>query len=420
MRTLGIRFAVLSTLVFLLAGSAGADENWPQFRGPRGDGQAKVTGPLPETFSDTENVKWKTAIHGKGWSSPVVWGNQVWLTTAKPDGTELFVVCVDLASGKILHDIKLFDIEKPQFCHDFNSYASPTPILEEGRVWVTFGSPGTACLDTKTGKVLWSRPDFVCNHHRGAGSSPVIVGDLFIQAYDGFDAQFVVALDKNTGKTVWRKDRSIEYGTEDGDRKKAYSTAAVLEIGGKMQVVSPSAGGTISYDALTGDELWSVKHGGMNAAARPLFGQGHLYITTGDGGKFKLFTVRPDGKGNVTDTHIDWSFNKQGVPTRCGPLLIDDSLYMMNEAGILTVLDGKTGEQVWQKRLGGNYSSSPVLADGKMYFFSQDGACPVIVPGSEFKQVGDNKLPDGCMASPAVVGKALIVRTKTNLYRIEK
>jgi len=202
---------ILSLALAALAIGAGrANDRWPQFRGPNGDGHSDSNG-LPLNWSETENVKWKAAIHGKGWSSPVVWGDQVWLTTATEDGHELFVVCVDRDSGNILRDQKIFEVEKPQFCHAFNSYASPTPVIEEGRVYVSFGSPGTACLDTKTGKVLWERHDFICNHYRGAGSSPILYGDLLIINFDGSDHQFVVALDKQTGKTVWRRERSIDF-----------------------------------------------------------------------------------------------------------------------------------------------------------------------------------------------------------------
>ena len=195
-----------------------AADNWPQYRGPTGDGHSDAKG-LPLIFSESEHVKWKTAIHGKGWSSPVIWGSQVWLTTATEDGKELSAVCVDKDSGKVLRDDVLFRVAKPQFCHKFNSYASPTPVIEDGRIYVTFGSPGTACLDTKTGQVLWQRTDFVCNHFRGAGSSPIVWGDLLIMNFDGSDAQFIVALDKKTGKTAWLTQRSVDYHDLDKDGK---------------------------------------------------------------------------------------------------------------------------------------------------------------------------------------------------------
>lgn len=406
-----------------------ADEiNWPQFRGPRGDGQSPNTG-LPLTWSETENIRWKTPIHGKGWSSPVVWGDQIWMTTATEDGTQLFAVCVDAASGNIVHDVQVFAPESPQFCHVYNSYASSTPVIEQGRIYVHFGSHGTACLDTSTGATIWIRTDLPCDHHRGAGSSPILFENLLIVAYDGFDQQYIVAFDKQTGKTVWKRDRNIDYGknNNNGDWKKAYSTAQVIEVNGKPQLVSPSAGATIAYNPRTGEELWRVTHGGMNAATRPLFGNGRLYIDTADGG-FKLFAVRPDGSGEVAESHVDWKLAKN-VPSRSSQLLIGDLIFMVNEASIASCVDAKSGEQLWQHRFGGDYCASPIYADGRIYFFSEFGMCPVIEPGREFKQLAENKLgkdegkegkEDGCMASPAVTGKALIVRTRSHLYRIEK
>jgi outer membrane protein assembly factor BamB len=407
--------------ILLLAcplGHSAQEENWPQFRGPRGAGHAVGAG-LPVRWSETENVRWKTAIHGKGWSSPVIWGNQIWLTTATPEGHEMFAICVDRTSGKILHDLKVFDVASPAFCHPFNSYASPTPVIEAGRVYVHFGCYGTACLDTATGKVLWTRRDLPCDHFRGPGSSPILYEDLLIVAFDGFDVQYVVALDKATGKTVWKKDRDIDYGTTNSDYKKAFATAAVVEVNGKTQVICPSAGATIAYEPRTGDEIWRVRHGGMNVAAPPQFGQGKAFLCTGDGGS-RLLAVRPDGRGDVTATHIDWTYNKMTVPSRCTPLLIDDLLYLVHEKGIASCLEAKTGQQVWQHRLDGDFSTAPLYAGGHIYFCSQAGATYIMAPGRTPKIVAVNKFDDGFMASPAVADGALFLRTKTHLYRIQQ
>src|SRR5687768_11795691 len=204
-----MKFWFLPLVALMLALPARSD-HWPQFRGPEGNGHSLAKG-LPTTWSEANNVRWKTAIHGKAWSSPVIWDNQIWVTTAPEDGTQLFAICVDRESGKILRELKLFDVAAPQFCHKFNSYASPTPVLEEGRAYITFGSPGTACLDTKTAKVLWERRDLECNHYRAAGSSPIIYRDLLILSFDGSDQQYIAALNKKTGKTVWKTDRSIDF-----------------------------------------------------------------------------------------------------------------------------------------------------------------------------------------------------------------
>jgi outer membrane protein assembly factor BamB len=412
-----MRLSLTLFATLALAGAATAGDNWPQFRGPNGEGKSDAKG-LPLTWGEKENVVWKTPIHDKGWASPVVWGDQVWLTTAKADGTELFAVCVDRATGKVVHDLKVFTVEKPEFCIDFNSYASPTPAVEEGRVYVHFGTYGTACLDTKTGKKLWERRDLKCNHFRGPGSSPILYRDLLIVHFDGFDVQYVVALNKKTGETVWKKDRAFDYTGVDGDHKKAYATPVVITVDGKAQLISPAAVGTTAYDPLTGAELWKVTHGGMNAAIPPLYGHGKVILFPADGG-LKMLAVRPGGKGDVTKTHIDWTYGKE-VPSRAGPVLVDDLLFLVSERGIVSCVEAKTGKQVWQERLGGSYSASALAADGRVYFFSQDGVTNVIEAGRSWKKLAANKLDDGCMASPAVAGKALFVRTKTHLYRIEE
>src|SRR6266853_4098690 len=218
----------------LWTGPASGAGNWPQFRVPDVDEHSDAKG-LPLTWSESEHVKWKTPIHDRGWSSPVVWDNQVWMTTETEDGTKLYALCVDRETGSIVHDLKLFDVANPQFAHQFNTYASPTPVIEEGRVYVTFGSPGIACLDTQTGKVLWTRRDLECNHYRGAGSSPILYENLFILNFDGSDHQFVIALDKKTGRTVWHRNRSVDYKDLDpdgrvqseGDFRKGFATCQI-------------------------------------------------------------------------------------------------------------------------------------------------------------------------------------------------
>src|SRR5437867_2655752 len=177
------------SLAFCFAACLLEAENWPQFRGPNGDGHSTARN-LPLTWSETNHVKWKTPIHGKAWSCPVIWEDRIWVTTAPEDGEQLYAVCIDRESGQVIHDLKLFDVANPQFCHSFNSYASPTPVMEAGRIYVTFGSPGTACLDSKSGKVLWERRDIECNHYRAAGSSPIIYQNLLIMNFDGSDQQF--------------------------------------------------------------------------------------------------------------------------------------------------------------------------------------------------------------------------------------
>jgi outer membrane protein assembly factor BamB len=413
MRTSLILLASMS-----LAAAAVAGDNWVMFRGPRNDGHSDATG-LPLTWGEKENVVWKTPIHDKGWSSPVVWGDQVWMTTAKADGTQMLAVCVDRKSGEILHDIKLYDVEKPDPLNNpMNSYASPTPAIEEGRVYVHFGTYGTACLDTKTGEKLWERRDLKCNHWRGPASSPILFDGLLILTFDGYDAQYVVALDKKDGRTVWKKDRDFDYGTDDGDRRKAFGTPTVLTVKGKPELISPAAVATTAFDPTTGDELWVVYHGGMNVTQPPLFADGKVILCTGDGG-LKMLAVRPEGRGDITKTNIDWTFSKN-VPSRSSPILVDDLLYFTNETGMLTCIDAKSGDFLWQERLGGSFWASPIYADGRLYFFDNDGATTVAEPGRAWKKLAVNHLDDGCMATPAVAGRSLFVRTKSHLYRIEK
>lgn len=401
----------ISTLTLAVASAA----NWPEFRGPNGDGHSTSNDP-PVKWSETSNVRWKTAIHGKGWSSPVIWANQVWMTTATPDGKELFAVCVDRESGKIVHDLKVFTVEKPQFCHAFNSYASPTPAIEAGRVYVHFGSPGTACIDTATGKTLWEQRDLPCDHFRGAGSSPVIVGNLLVLTFDGFDYQYVAGLDKNTGKVVWKRDKEIQYSTSDGDYKKAYSTPAVLKVNGQTQLVSPSAEATIALDPATGDELWRVVHGGMNASSRPVTGHGLVYLTSGH--TANLLGIKLGDKGSLTENSIAWKV-KNGVPTRSSLLLVGDLLFMVNDGGIASCLDAKTGERRWQQRLGKAYSASPVHAAGHIYCADEEGKTHVVKASPTFEIESVNELEAGCMGSPAIVDNAVYLRTKTHIYRLE-
>jgi outer membrane protein assembly factor BamB len=413
-----IRLLLSATLSLGLACLAVAGDTWPQFRGLHGTGISDSTG-LPITWSEKDNVVWKTPIHDKGWSSPVVWGKQIWLTTARVNGTEMFALCIDRDTGRIVHDIKVFTVEKPAFCHPANSYASPTPAIEDGRVYVSFGTYGTACLDTKTGKKLWERRDLHCDHFRGPASSPIIWRDLLFLNFDGFDVQYVVALDKATGRTVWKKDRDIDFMTTNGDSKKAYCTPTVITVAGKEQLISPAAVATIAYEPRTGKELWKVYHGGMNAAAPPQYGLGRVFLCPGDGG-LGLLAVRPDGSGDVTKSHLDWSTRK-GAPNRTSPLLVDGLLYVVGSGGIAACIDARTGKQVWSERLGAReqYSASPLYAAGKLYFFSEDGESHVAEAGKIWKLLATNKLDDGCKATPAIAGKALFIRTKTHLYRIE-
>jgi outer membrane protein assembly factor BamB len=392
---------------------------WPQFRGPDGNGVSANTG-VPLVWSETQNVRWKTAIHGRAWSSPVVLGSQVWLSTATPDGRELSAVALDKNTGRIVYDLKLFDVPNPQFAHSFNTYASPTPVIEDGRVYVTFGSPGTAAIDTASGKVVWTRRDLECNHFRGAGSSPILFRDLLLMHFDGSDVQYAVALDKRTGRTVWKTPRSIDFQDlepdgkpkGDGDFRKAFATPQIVTAGGQPVLVSLGSKAAYGYDPMTGRELWRLEERGQfSASTRPVAGHGLVFFPTGFN-TGQIFAVRP-ATGEVV-----WKAAR-GAPNKPSLLLAGDLLFMVNDGGIVTCLDARDGAEVWRSRLPDSYSASPVAADGRVYFFSEDGNTTVIDAGRTFKVLARNVLDDGFMASPAIDGRALYLRTKSHLYRVE-
>ena len=415
-----------TVLLFALVLAQPVSAQWPQFRGPEGTGHSASTG-LPLTWAEGKNVTWKTAVHGRAWSSPVILGNQVWMTTATADGRELFAVALDRDSGKIVFDLKLFDVATPQYAHPFNTYASPTPVIEPGRVYVTFGSPGTAAIDTKTGKVIWERRDFECNHFRGAGSSPILFGDLLLMHFDGSDHQFVVALDKRTGKTVWRTPRSIDFqdlGPDgkpkaDGDFRKGFATPQIVMVEGRPVMVSVGSKAVYGYDPLTGKELWRViERGSHSASSRPVAGHGLVFVPMGFD-QAQLLAIRPDGQGDVAASHVAWRFGK-GAPSKPSILLVGDVIYMVNDGGIVGAVEAKTGELVWRGRVDGTYSASPLFANGRLYLFNEDGKTTVLEAGRELKVLAENFLEDGFMSSPAVDGRALYLRTRTHIYRIEE
>jgi len=420
------------TWAFLVAASvvaapAAAGEHWTSFRGPTDQGLSDARG-LPVRWSETENVVWKTEIPGKAWSSPVIWGDRIWLTNATEDGIVLSVVCVDKRSGKVLVNKRLHRVMGPQYCHPFNSYASPSPVIEEARVYVSFGSPYNACLDSTTGEVLWQRTDFVCNHFRGAGSSPFLYKDLVIQHFDGSDHQYLVAMDKHTGRTVWKTDRSVDFQDLDpetgeprleGDHRKAFSTPLIAEVDGKPLLISLASKALYAYEPETGKELWRVEtmrsHSG---SSRPVVGHGLVFAPMGHG-EGPLWAVRPDGRGVVTGTHVVWEY-KRAAPKRSSVVLVGDWLFMADDRGTAACVEARSGAELWSTRLTGNFSASPIHAEGRVYFFDEQGATTVIEAAPEYREIAVNRLDDGFMASPAVSQKSLYLRTRTALYRIEE
>ncbi len=427
----------------LLASASWAHAQWPQFRGPSGDGLATVPGTesrgLPIRWSEKENVRWKTPIPYRGWSTPVVMEGQVWLTTATVDGHDFFVVCVEAESGRIGLQEKLFHADHPEpLGNPLNCYASPSPVVEPGRVYVHFGSYGTAALDTKTGAVLWKRSDLRCRHYRGPGSSLVLFENLLILTMDGVDVQYLVALDKETGRTVWKTDRTAEWDDLDadgkpqseGDLRKAYSTPLIVTAGGRPQMLSVGAKALYGYDPARGRELWKIPTPAYSGAASPVYGQGIAYMVTGFG-RTELFAIRLESQGDVSDTNIIWKTGSL-VPQIPSPVLVNDLLFLINDAGVLTCLDAASGKgspnaevrvwepkQVWRERLRGNFSASLLYADGHVYCFSREGVTTVFQAARSYEVLATNVLDAGFMASPAVSGRTLFLRTKEALYRIE-
>jgi outer membrane protein assembly factor BamB len=398
--------------------TAVAQTNWPGFLGPTHNNHAPATAELPLTWSETENVAWKTPLHDSGWSSPVVWGDQIWLTTATDDGTKSYALCLDRRTGKVVHDLLLFETAEPEKTRQYHSYTSPTCAIEEGRVYVHFGSYGTACLDTADGKVLWTRRDLACQHYRGPGSSPLLAdGRLYIH-YDGFDQQYIVALDKQTGATVWKLDRAVDYGTDNGDVKKAYATPLLFEQGGRRMLVSPTSKACLVLVPETGRELWRVRYGGFSVAARPQVAEGLLLINTGFS-RGEFVAVRPDGTGDVTESHLVWH-QKKNLPSQPSSIVVNGLLFSVNAEAVATCLDVRTGAYVWEKRIGGNFSASLLLAGNRLYASDYKGKTTVFEAGREYKLLAENELETGCRASPAVTGNALLLRTEKALYCLEK
>ena len=399
----------LSLLLALAwSGAVTQADDWPQFRGPSGQGQSAETG-LPIAWSESQNVVWKTAVPGRGWSSPVVAGGRVWVTTSVDGkGASLRALAFDVASGREAVNVEVFRLRSADLTNPKNSHASPTPIVEGDRLYVHFGAEGTAALTT-SGEIVWTAR-FPYDSQHGNGGSPVLYGDLLIFSCDGSNDAFVVALDKRTGKVRWKTSRRQPWD-------QAYSTPLVIRAGDRDQLVSVGAYRAAAYDPQTGKEIWRVSYAdGFSNVPRPVFGHGLVYIATGFQ-QPSLLAVRADGAGDVTKTHLAWTL-KRGAPLTPSPLLVGDELFVVNDAGIASCLDAKTGATHWVQRLGGAFSASPVFADGRIYFLSEEGTSTVLAPGKEFRQLAAAALDGAILASMAVSERSIFIRTNTHLYRI--
>ena len=439
------RWSSVGAMVLWLAVNCVVAEQpeWPQWRGVDGQGHATAKN-LPSQWNETDNIAWKTALPGKGWSSPVIAGNQIWMTTAvvtlasdeekearlvgntgsQPlevvNDLSMRAICVDRQSGKLLSNIELMTASKPDPVHALNSFASPSPVIQDGMLYCHFGTNGTACLDTDSGEVVWTNQSLPVKHENGPGSSLVLWKDVVIFHSDGSDTQEVIALDKLSGKVAWRTPRS---GTMHANpqMKKAYATPLIHTFAGREQLISPGADWLYSYDPATGKELWKLSYGvlGFSIVPRPVADGDTIYMCTSFM-KSELLAIRPSSEDvNATPT-IAWRYGRQ-VSSMPSPLLVDNRLYFVaDRTGIVTCLNAKTGESIWQERIGGSYSSSPLYADGKIYFCSRDGTSVTLAPGDKFEQLGSGTLEGSIMASPAAVENSLYIRTDKALYRIEQ
>ena len=405
--------------ILCLVVSCYAHGDWSDWRGPTTDGQTTATN-LPLHWSETENITWKTAIHDRGHSSPVIWGEQVWLTTAREDGTALYALCVDVNTGAVLHDILVFEVAEPQRINPNNTYATPSATIEAGRVYVHYGTFGTACIDTASGEILWTRTDLNCDHMQGPASSPVLFGGLVIVHLEGVADPFIVALDKTSGKTVWRYDRPSDlYEGIQGVYIKSYQTPVFIESDGAPQMISNGALLVTGHEPLTGKEIWRVRYRDDSTISRIITGQGLLFINTGGSpGKSELWAIRPGGTGDVTDTHVVWKMTED-APHESSPVLVDDLLYTMSDRGTLTCMEAKTGVPVWTESQRGNYSASLLATKDRIYISDKKGKTTIIAPGRTYQVLAVNELDAELWASPAVEKNALLLRSKTHLYRIE-
>jgi len=406
-------FAPLLFAIGLTAAPARA-EDWPEFRGPTGQGHSTARN-LPVEWSATQNVVWKQPVPGKAWSSPVVVQGKIYLTTAEAlEGTgqqALRALCLDAKTGSPLWNTAVFTREISRG-HNKNSQASPTPLVADGRLFVHFGHQGTACLDL-TGKVLWRNEELVYSPVHGNGGSPILVGDTLVFSCEGASNPFVVALDKTTGKVRWKVARET-----DAAKKFSFSTALLIQVNGQPQIISPGSGAVCAYEPKTGRELWRVRYGeGYSVIPRPVFGHGLIFIGTGYDHP-AVMAIRAGGLGDATDTQVAWTLTK-GAPNTPSLLLVGDELYMVSDGGVASCVDARTGTVHWQERIGGNYSASPVFADGKIYFQNEEGVGVVLKPGKTFQKLAENPLGERTLASYAVADGALFIRTAGNLYRIQ-
>ncbi len=403
---------VLSCCCF---GLPGVSADWPEFRGPSGQGLSRESD-LPLHWSETQNIRWSTELPGLGWSSPVVVGDRVFLTSAieqQPTHQILTAFCLDANSGKILWNQELFSQQGKVQIHKKNSHASPTPIVENNRVYLHFGPHGTACVSARDGKLLWkTKLNYKPTH--GNGGSPALFDDLLIICCDGSDQQFVVALDTETGDERWRTPRAT-----DPERGFSFSTPLIIHVQGEAQAICPGSDAVFAYEPKTGREIWHVRYpGGYSVVPRPVYAGGLVFVCTGYN-RPNLLAIDPTGTGDVTETHLRWQIDR-AVPHNPSPLALGNELYFVSDSGIASCVDLKSGTLHWRERLGGKFSASPIAAGQRIYLQNEAGKVHVIEAGTTFREITANEwaTDERTYASFAVAGKDLILRSEARVLRV--
>jgi outer membrane protein assembly factor BamB len=416
-------YSGLVVLTMFLLSCSNSAQNWTHFRGSAMDGCAEVkTAPL--NWNAETGVEWKAEVKGTGWSSPVVYGNQIWLTSATDDGTEFYVLCYDIDSGKLLFEETVFTSTEPQRIHSTNSYATPTPCIEEGYVYVHYGSFGTACIDTRKFETIWKRDDMPCNHMQGPASSAIIHDNLLIVHLEGTENPYVTALDKKSGETVWTSVRPAEiYDSLEPVYRKSYQTPIVIKAGNRELLISNSSYMCFAHDVTTGEVVWTIEYGYDSTVSQPLYWNGLVYVNSGwifeDNVPFftRQYAVDPSGTGDVTGSHVKWMYEDE-VPQIPTPVIVEGKMYMVHDRGMVTCLDAETGKPIWKEKLPGNFNASPVYAAGNIYFFNVKGDCTIIKPGDSFQKVAENNIGETVKAVPAFVNNKMVLRTAKHLYLI--
>ena len=394
-------------------------EDWPEFRGPNGQGIYGAKD-LPLKWSKDDGVKWRTELPGNGWSSPIVVRGTVYLTAAvpvnanapdKPD-LDLMLMLIDVESGKLLKSVKVFTQSGAgsSGIHSKNSHASPTPIVDEDRLYLHFGHQGTACTDLQ-GNILWSNKELGYPPVHGNGGSPVVVGKLLIFSRDGADISEVTALDKMTGTVVWKRERNVE-----ADKRFSFCTPLVIEAAGKKQLILPGSNVVQSLVPGTGEEIWRLTYDGYSVIPRPIYADGLVFISTGYN-RPSLLAIDPTGTGDVTKTHLKWK-SDANVPHTPSLVASGGKVFMVSDNGIASGVDSATGKEIWKERIGGNFSASPLLVGDRMYMLSEEGDATILQIGEKPKELAKNKLTERCLASPAIIGDDLLIRSADALYRI--